>query len=544
VSIEFERGMKTSLINRRSFLQLMCMTAASAPLGSLAATPFQSLAAPKRERPNIVILLADDMGFSDIGCYGSEINTPNLNRLAQDGVRFTQFRNTARCCPSRSSLLTGLYPHQTGVGLMVEDRGKPAYQGYLNGRCVTIAEVLRSAGYRTLMSGKWHVGEHRPHWPTDRGFEKYFGLISGACNYFRLDDPNPRRHRQMALDDKPWVPPPTGFYMTDAIADHAVEFLDSHGRGEQPFFLYTAFTAPHYPLHALPEDIARYEGTYMKGWDALRRERHQRLIDMGMVDKRWPLTPRDEEAPAWETVADKKAWDRRMAVYAAQIDRLDQGIGRILQKVHEMGADENTLIMFLADNGGCAEIVDRGKPGVPPGLPDSFMSYGIPWANASNTPFRLYKRWVHEGGIATPFIARWPSVVKQKNAVKHDVGHLIDIMATCVDVAGAKYPTAPIQPMEGKTLVPAFQDKPIGDRKLYWEHMGNRAALEGKWKLVSRYPGKWELYDLEADRTEMNDLAATMPDKAAHLREDYNAWAQRCGVEPWEEIRPRGGSVE
>lgn len=524
-------------MNRRSFLQMMCKTAAAAPLSGFST-------APKAKPPNIVILLADDMGFSDIGCFGSEIHTPNLDRLAREGMRFTQFRNTARCCPSRSSLLTGLYPHQAGVGLMVEDRGKPAYQGYLNDRCTTIAEVLRPAGYHTLMSGKWHVGEHRPHWPTDRGFEKYFGLISGACNYFRLDDPDPERHRQMALDDKPWTPPSTGFYMTDAIADHAVEFIDRYGRGEQPFFLYTAFTAPHYPLHALPEDIAKYEGKYMKGWDALRTERHQRQIDMGIVDKRWPLTPRDEQAPGWETVQDKKAWDRRMAVYAAQIDRMDQGIGRILRKIHEVRADDNTLILFLSDNGGCAEIVDRGKPGVPPGLPDSFMSYGIPWANASNTPFRLYKRWVHEGGIATPFIARWPSVIQQKNAMTRSVGHLIDIMPTCVDVAGAKYPAAPIQPMEGMSLLPVFQGKSIGDRKLYWEHMGNRAALDGKWKLVSRYPGKWELYDVEADRTEMNDLAAAVPDKAAQLHQDYNAWAQRCGVEPWEEIRPIGRSPE
>lgn len=532
-------------MNRRSFLQMMAMTAAAAPFGSLSASSLQSLSgAPKKKRPNIVVLLADDMGFSDIGCYGSEINTPNLNRLAREGMRFAQFRNTARCCPSRSSLLTGLYPHQAGVGLMVEDRGKPGYQGYLNERCATIGEVLRPAGYHTLMSGKWHVGEHRPHWPTDRGFEKYFGLISGACNYFRVDDPDTRRSRQMALDDKPWTPPPTGFYMTDAIADHAIQFIDSHGRGEQPFFLYTAFTAPHYPLHALPEDIAKYGGKYMKGWDALRKERHQRQIGMGIVDGRWPLTPRDEEAPAWETVSDKKAWDRRMAVYAAQIDRMDQNIGRILQKIRDIGEEDNTLIMFLADNGGCAEKVDRGKPGVPPGLPDSFMSYGLPWANASNTPFRLYKRWVHEGGIATPFIARWPSVIKQKNTMKRDVGHLVDIMATCVDISGAKYPEAPIQPMEGKSLVPVFQGKSMGDRKLYWEHMGNRAALEGKWKLVSRYPGKWELYDLEADRTEMHDLAAAMPDKAAQLRQDYNAWAKRCGVEPWEEIRPSAGTPE
>jgi arylsulfatase len=524
-------------MNRRSFLQLVSMSAAGAPLASLA--PGQP------RRPNILIILADDMGFSDIGCYGSEIATPNLDRLASQGVRFTHFRNTARCCPSRSSLLTGLYPHQAGVGLMVEDRGRPAYQGYLNDRCATLPEVLRPAGYRTLMSGKWHVGEHRPHWPTDRGFEKYFGLISGASSYFGLGDPDLQRERQMALDDKPWTPPNDGsFYMTDAIADHAIEYLDKYGRGPQPFFLYTAFTAPHYPLHARPEDIAKYEGKYMIGWDALRRERHQRMIETGIVDKRWPLTPRDSEAPAWETVADKKAWDRRMAVYAAQIDRLDYGIGRILQKLRDIGAEDNTLVLFLADNGGCAEVVDRGKPGVPPGLPDSFMSYGMPWANASNTPFRLYKRWVHEGGVASPFIARWPSIIKQKNTLTRETGHLIDIIATAVDISGAKYPGAPIQPMEGKSLLPVFQGKSIGDRKLYWEHMGNRAALEGKWKLVSRYPGMWELYDLEADRTEMNDLAPKMPGKAARLMADYNAWAKRCGVAPWEEIQPNAAGAK
>jgi arylsulfatase len=516
-------------MNRRSFLQLASMGAASGMLAPLTS------AQPKR--PNILIILADDMGFSDIGCYGSEIATPNLDRLAAGGLRFTHFRNTARCCPSRSALLTGLYSHQAGVGLMVENRGRPGYQGYLNDRCATLAEVLKPAGYRTLMSGKWHVGENRPHWPTDRGFEKYFGLISGACNYFRLDP-----GRQMALDDKPWTPPDDGsFYMTDAIADHAVEYLDKFGRGPEPFLLYTAFTAPHYPLHARPEDIARYEGKYMKGWDALRKERHRRMIDMGIVDKRWPLTPRDPEVPAWDTVHDKKAWDRRMAVYAAQIDRLDHGIGRILQKLRETGAEDNTLVLFLADNGGCAEVVDQGKPGVPPGFPDSFLSYGMPWANASNTPFRLYKRWVHEGGVATPFIARWPSVIKLKNNLTHETGHLIDIMATAVDISGARYPGSPIQPMEGKSLLPVFQGKSIGDRKLYWEHMGNRAALDGKWKLVSRYPDKWELFDLEVDRTELNDLAARMPEKTAQLMGDYDKWAQRCGVAPWDEIRPGAG---
>jgi len=513
----------------------MSMSAVVAPLAPLAS------AQPKR--PNIVIVVADDLGFSDLGCYGSEIDTPNLDRLAQTGIRFTHFRNTARCCPSRSSLLTGLYPHQTGIGHMVGDRGRPAYRGYLNDRCATLAEVLRPAGYRTMMSGKWHVGEHRPHWPTDRGFDKYFGLISGACNYFRLDP-----GRQMALDDKRWYPPTDGsFYMTDAIADHAVEYLNKYGRGPQPFFLYTAFTAPHWPLHAHPEDIAKYEGRYMKGWDALRGERHRRMIEMGIVDKRWSLTRRDSEAPAWETVQDKKAWDRRMAVYAAQIDRLDRGIGRILGKLREIGAEQNTLVLFLSDNGACAEEINRGTPGVSAGLQDSFLSYGVSWANASNTPFRLYKHWVHEGGIATPFIARWPSMIRQKGKLIHDVGHVIDIMPTCVQISGATYPGAPVQPMEGRSLWPVFQGKSIGDRKLYWEHEGNRAVLDGKWKLVSRHPANWELYDLEADRTEMNDLAARMPDKAARLRSDYDAWARRCGVAPWEEIqsgRPRDAPTE
>ena len=435
--------------------------------------------------------------------------------------------------------MTGLYPHQAGVGHMVENRGIPAYQGYLNARCVTIAEVLKPAGYHTLMSGKWHVGEDRPHWPTDRGFERYFGLISGASNYWRLDP-----ERKMALDDQPYTPPPDGFYMTDAITDHAVKFIGEYGRGRQPFFLYTAYTSPHWPLHAHPNDIAKYEGKYMKGWDALRRERHGRMIDMGLVDQRWPLTPRDETAPAWETVEDKKARDRAMAVYAAQIDRMDQGIGRILAKIREIGAEKNTLVMFLADNGGCAVEINRGKPGVPPGPADSFLSYGLPWANASNTPFRLYKHWVHEGGIATPFIAYCPSLVRRPSSLTRQVAHIIDVMPTCAELAGAGYPAEyrgkPIQPMEGKSLVPVFRGKTIGARQLCWEHEGNRAIRDGQWKLVSRHPQGWELYDLEADRTELDNLAGEMPDKTDQLRRGYEAWAQRCGVVPWSELpKPR-----
>ncbi|MFW6162941.1 MAG: arylsulfatase, partial [Planctomycetota bacterium] len=352
-----------------------------------------------RPRPNIIVILVDDMGYSDLGCYGSEIETPALDAMAERGVKFSQFYITPRCCPSRAALLTGLHPHQAGIGHMVRDWGQPGYRGFLNDRCVTIAEALRGAGYRTLMSGKWHVGEERPHWPCDRGFDRYVGLISGASNYWRLDG-----GRQMAIDDQPFHPDPDGFYMTDFISDQAVELLDQHGRDEQPFFLYTAYTAPHWPLHAWPEDIEKYRGRYRQGWDALRDERLARQIELGLIEKRWPLSPRDEQAPPWDEVDDPEARDLKMAVYAAQVHCMDRGVGRILAKLRELGVEDDTLVMFMADNGGCAEEVDRGEPGVPPGPADSFLSYGLPWANASNTPFRLYKHWVHEGGIATPFI--------------------------------------------------------------------------------------------------------------------------------------------
>lgn len=509
-------------MTRRQLLRTMA--------GGLAVPVCRGLDNRASRRPNIVLIMADDMGFSDLGCYGSEISTPNLDRLAHGGVRFTQFYNTARCCPTRASLLTGLYQHQAGIGHMVQNRGLPSYQGYLNDRCVTIAEALRQGGYRTLMSGKWHVGETRPHWPTDRGFDKYFGLISGACNYFRLDP-----GRRMALDDQPFTPEPGSFYMTDAITSHAEDYIDRYSREEKPFFLYVAYTAPHWPLHALPADIEKYRGKYLRGWDVLRKERHARLIEMGIADRRWPLTPRDPAAPAWETVSDKQARDLKMAVYAAQIDRMDQDIGKLLAKLRQVGAEENTLVLFLADNGGCAEEVDRGKPGVPAGGPDSFMSYGLPWANASNTPFRLYKHWVHEGGISTPLIAYWPAVIKQRNTLTREMGHLIDIMATCLDVAGVEYPKTyqerEITPLEGKSLVPIFRSgRRQGHDAIFWEHEGNRAVRQGKWKLVSRYPDAWELYDMEADRTEMTNLASKEAERARELLARYEAWAKRCGV--------------
>ncbi len=484
-------------------------------------------------RPNILILFVDDMGFSDIGCYGSEIDTPNLDGLAADGVRFSQFYNTPRCCPSRASLLTGLYPHQAGIGHMVGDYGVPGYRGFLNDECVTVAEALRQAGYRTLMSGKWHVGEHRPHWPIDRGFDHHTGLISGASNYWTLD-----AKRQMAIDDQPFRPEDDGFYMTDFIADTAVDFLERYGRDDSPFLLYVPFTAPHWPLHAWPEDIEKYRGRYSEGWDALRERRLARQVELGIIEDKWPLTPRDGEVPAWSDMPDPEKLDLEMAVYAAQVDRMDQAVGKILAKLRAIGAEENTLVMFLSDNGGCAEEIGRGEPGVAPGPKESFLSYGRRWANASNTPFRLYKHWVHEGGIATPFIARWPARMQQTGVLTHQIGHIIDLMATCLDAAGADYPEefndSPIRPLEGKSLLPILDGaQRDGHEALFWEHEGNRAVRMGRWKLVSKFPGDWELYDMASDRTELSNLADTHPDRVEDMAARYDAWAARSNVLPW-----------
>ncbi len=494
-------------------------------------------AATQARKPNIILMMADDMGFSDIGCYGSEIATPNLDRLAQGGLRFTQFCNNARCCPTRASLLTGLYAHQAGIGHMVNDRGRPAYQGYLNDQCVTIGEVLREGGYTTLMTGKWHVGEKKPHWPKDRGFDRYFGLVSGSSNFYRVNQARP-----LVDEDKPIIPKDDSFYLTDLFTDHAVKFLDQNGRRPKPFLLYTAFTSPHWPLHALPEDIAKYRGKYKIGWDELRKRRHARMIELGVVDKRWPITDRESDVPPWDQVKDKDNQDLLMAVYAAQIDRMDQNIGRILDKVKELGQEQNTLILFLADNGGCAEVIDRGKHGVPAGGPDSFLSYGPPWANASNTPFRRYKHWVHEGGIATPLIAHWPQGIKDGGKITHQPGHLMDIMATCLDAGGTPYPRTfknrPITPLEGRSLLPVFQGRKRAEHPyLCWEHEGNRAVRQGKWKLVAQFKGPWELYDLQADRTETRDLAKANPARVKALTKIYDSWAQRCGVLPFESLQ-------
>jgi arylsulfatase len=432
---------------------------------------------------------------------------------------------------------------------MVGDKGYPAYQGYLNERCVTIAEALKLGGYQTLMSGKWHVGEDRPHWPTDRGFDKYFGLISGGGNYFDITKAKAKGvKRQMAVDDQPYTPPKVEFYITDAFSDNAVKFVDSCERDDKPFFLYLPYTAPHWPLHAWPEDIARYKGKYTEGWDKLRQDRHARMIEMGIVSDKWKMSPRDTAARLWADLDNKDLLDSKMAVYAAQIERMDHGIGKVLDKIKEIGAWDNTLVMFLADNGGCAEGgpvgFDNRKNGLPPGGVDSYMSYGLSWANASNTPFRRYKHWVHEGGIATPLIAHWPAVLTKGGSLTHQPGHIIDIMATCLEVAGIDYPRTnggnQIVPLEGKSLLPIFESgKRKGHEAIFWEHEGNRAVRQGKWKLVAAHGKPWELYDLEADRTELNNLAERHPGKLEQLKTMYQRWAKRCGVLPWPVRKPR-----
>ena len=533
------------MLTRRSFLQTAAGVAAAPHLN----------AAP--QRPNIVVMMADDMGFSDIGCYGSEIRTPNLDRLAARGVRFTQFCNTARCCPTRASLLTGLYAHQAGIGHMMEPKPFPAYAGDLGRRCVTIAEALRPAGYRTAMSGKWHVtpvNNSKHNWPLQRGFERYFGIIHGAASFF-----NPV---SLTRDNEFIRPEGKDFYLTDAIAQNASQYVRDFAAKPDPFFLYVAFTSPHWPMHALESDVDRYKGRYREGWDTLREERLKRMVATGIVERRWGLTPRDSRVPAWAEAPNKEWQQRRMEVYAAMIDRMDQGIGRILNALEETKALDNTLILFLSDNGGCAEELgpnSRGlhipattrdgrpvrvgnRPDIMPGHDDDFQSYGLNWANASNTPFRLYKHWVHEGGISTPLIAHWPSRLKGPGRLSRDPGHLIDIMATCVDVAGLRYPQShngeSITPLEGRSLAPVMlSGKREPHPHIFWEHEGNRAVRSGKWKLVSRHPDKWELYDLEADRTEMHDLSRQHPGRATDLEQVYRGWADKVGVQPWEVIQ-------
>ena len=504
----------------------------------------------KASRPNVVIILADDLGYSDLGCYGSEIATPNLDRLASSGVRFTQFYNQARCCPSRAALLTGRYPHQVGIGAMIDDyarwqrdaANRPSYSDHLSPDSPTLAELLRPAGYRTMMSGKWHLGQRPQEWPARRGFDRSFALIPGAMNYWGGDSTGPRA--PMALDDKPWTPPQEGFFATDAFTDRAIEFVDEAKGKNQPFFLYLAYNAPHWPLHAPQEDIEKYKGTYDAGWQAIRQQRFKRMIDFGILPPGAAMAPMDRgRQPQWNQLTDaqRQEWALRMSIFAAQVTRMDQQIGRILAKLDEQKLTNDTLILFVSDNGGAAEDPHRGRAGAALGSRDSFWGYARPWATVSNTPWKNHKVTAYEGGISTPAIAHWPAGIPTtaKGALVREPAHLLDILPTVLQLSGASYPASDARKPEGQSIFPMIQGKPgSADRIFCWEHEGNRAIRKGKWKLVTLAGSKegWELYDIEKDRTEGNNLASAHPEIVRDLSAEYDRWAQRCGVANWADL--------
>ena len=540
--------------------------------------------------PNIILVMSDDMGYSDIQCYGGIIQTPHLDQLAANGIRYTQFYNTARSCPTRASLLTGLHPHQTGVGWMVVPHEAEGYRGELNENCVTIAEVLKSAGYKNYCVGKWHLTEKKQKgqpnfgYPLQRGFDEFYGIIAGGGSYY---DPQTlcRGNTHITPENDPEYRPET-YYLTDAIGDNSVRYIKNH-KGNQPFFMYVAFTAAHWPMHALEKDVEPYYGKFDAGWDAMRKEKYAAMVKSGLLKEQWKLSF-DESVTPWEKEEHKDFEKRCMEVYAGMITNMDRNIGKIVQALQETGQLENTLIFFLQDNGACAENQGReqgrnqreipdgsvlapmapdelqtlltpwrtreGQPvftgkDVMPGGPDTYASYGKGWAYYSNTPFREYKHWVHEGGIATPLIVHWSAGIKKTGVTRDVPGQLMDIMATCVDVANTQYPATrngqSIYPLQGVSLVPTFNEEIKNDRYLWWEHESNRAIRKGKWKLVYKAAGtgkdrneiipyqSWELYDMEEDRTETNNLAASHPQIVKELADAWERIAWEVKMKPY-----------
>ncbi len=503
--------------------------------------PATRAAEPLPPRPNIVLIMADDMGFSDLGCYGGEIETPNLDRLAAGGLRFTQFYNTGRCWPTRTSLLTGLYPHQAGRAMSFGPTAPRAYRGLIPPSCRMIPEVLAPRGYRCYHVGKWHLNKPGPGpnetWPLGRGFHHSYYLVT-QDNYF-----SPR----LIYDENRKITRPGGdYYATEVLSRRAVDYLKQHAVDypRQPFFLYLAYTAPHFPLHALARDVARYRGKYTAGWDVVRKARYDRMRAMGIVDCR--LSARDPDAVPWDRLSEreKDEWDARMATYAAMIHCLDRGVGYVVRQLEAMGATDNTLVLFLSDNGSSAEYLIRGdgdQAGAAPGSRRSYRCLEVGWSNVANAPLRFHKMWMHEGGIATPLIARWPAAISARGELTRQVGHVIDVLPTLIDVAGAEYPAeyegkATI-PLPGKSLLPIFrglQREP--PRFLFWEHIGNKAIRQGDWKLVAQYHGPWELYDLGKDRSETVDRRGDFPEKAKQLEALWTAYAAKIGVVDWDTL--------
>ena len=529
-------------MERRTFLKTAL--AGSLGLRGVAATS---------ARPNILLILADDVGYSDLGCYGGEVHTPNLDRLASGGLRFTQFYNAARCCPSRASILTGLYSHQVGLGNMTGTKAPDDMEGYtgrLSENCATIPEVLRPAGYSAYMTGKWHLGEPGP---VGRGFQEYYGLFHGfdscwdSTKYTRLPKDRPAR-----------AYPPGTFYSTNAITDYTLDFLAAARKEQKPFFTYLAYNAAHFPLHAPKETIDKYVAVYEKGWDKIREERFTRMRKMGLLTDSWEFTPRstvppnrvstphgwaNKQNPSWESIEPDRRADlvRRMSIYSAMIEIMDRNIGRVIEDLRSHGELDNTLVLFLSDNGACAEwdpwgfdgssgpdnILHKGAELDKMGQPGTYHSYGSGWANACNTPWRFYKHYDHEGGISTPFIAHWPAGITRKGELERQPAHIIDLMPTCAELAGAKYPST-VPQMEGRSLKPAFSGKQIERDALYWEHEGSRAIRIGKWKAVALLAGgDWELYDMEKDRTEMHNLALSDPKRVSAMARPVGAMGAR-----------------
>lgn len=518
---------------------------------SLVAFFFLSYLGRAAEKPNFLCILVDDLGFSDLGCFGGEIETPNLDSLAGGGVRLTQFYNTGRCCPSRASLLSGQYPHRVGLGHMTtNDLGLPGFRGVISKKATLIPQALAPAGYRSFIAGKWHLGTADP---TTHGFEEFYGTLVSAKRFFDPDHlvrlPKGRRARQY---------PEGGYYATDAVTDHALDFLKSARETPgRPWFLYLAYHAPHFPLHALPDDIAKYADRYHGGWDRLREERLKRMKKEGIVPNSTVLSPRSTWQnygetqkgvnPAWDSLPEDRRLDlaRRMAIYAAMVDRLDQQVGRVFEDLKAAGEWENTLIVFTSDNGACFEwdpfgfdikssnqnILHRGDQIEEMGKAGTFHSVGSGWANAANTPWRMYKHFNHEGGIASPGIVHWPAGLEAKaGTINHEPAHIIDLLPTAVAAAGVEYQGK--LPLPGVDLVDQINKGTKEERILFFEHQGNRAVRQGRWKLVALDDQPWELYDFAKDRIEMNDLSEKKPERVKAMSAAWDRWGAENQVTP------------
>ncbi len=545
------------------FLGLLCWGSSltSAKDGPREASPRQNEASRKpvfqprqllaqKTRPNIILIMADDMGFSDLGCYGGEIQTPHIDTLARQGLRWSQFYNNAICGPTRASLLTGLYCQQVG------HPGNRWNEPKDFSKCITIGEALQRAGYHTMMVGKWQGRDLA----VERGFDRFFGPnCQSKISYYHEVQKNP-----FYLNNKRWTFPEQGFFLTEALTDYAVQFLDEAAAQTKPFFLYVAYIAPHWPLHAREEEIAPYREQYRKhGWDFWRQHRFEQQQKTGLLPDNWTLAPLPQGVHAWKDDRYQQWQAERMAAYAAQVTGVDRGVGRLMEALQRHKIEQNTLVMFLSDNGAAPDggllpsqggfgfqpnrknntwylnglaIRPGSGPSNLPGPPETFAAYGLAWASLSNTPLRGTKLTAWEGGIRTPLVVRWPAVIKTGGHITQQFGHVIDFLPTCLDVAGGTYPRTlgerrPL-PLEGKSLVPIFHgEQRTAHEQLCWSTPRNQAIRMGRWKLVNQRHGQdWELYDLETDGTETTNLAEKYPERVQQMARRFEEWRKRVGA--------------